>query len=376
MNIPIARPYLGKEEAEASAKVIESGWVTQGPQTERFENEVTAYTGAQYGVAVSSCTTALHLSLHVSGIGAGDEVICPSMSYIATANAIVYTGATPVFAEIDPATYNLDIEDVKKRISSKTKAIILVHQMGMPANLDSFISLAKEKEITLIEDAACAIGSVYKDKKIGCHSDLACFSFHPRKIITTGDGGMITTNDKKLADRLKKLRQHSMSVNDRVRHNSKAVITEEYTEIGFNYRITDIQAALGTEQMKKLDYIVQRRREIAKTYEKALDACPYIVAPVDSAETKSNFQSYSIRLTDNSPINRDSLMQKLLNNGIATRRGIMNIHREKPYQQLFPGITLPISEKTADQSLCIPLFPQMTQDEVEYVMESILAEMK
>src|SRR5580704_16775945 len=196
--IPIAKPYLTKKEAKAAYDTILTGWITQGPRVAEFEQKFAAYTNAKYAVAVSNCTTALHLAMIVSGVGQGDEVICPSMSYIATANAIKYVGASPVFAEINPANYNLDISDVEKKINSKTKAILLVHQIGMPADIDAFKELASKYHIGLIEDAACAAGSSYKGSKIGCHSDLVCFSFHPRKVITTGDGGMITTSDEKL----------------------------------------------------------------------------------------------------------------------------------------------------------------------------------
>ena len=253
--IPIAKPYLTEKEAQAAYDTILTGWITQGPRVAEFEEKFAAYTGSRYAVAVSNCTTALHLSMIVAGIGAGDEVICPTMSYIATANCIKYVGAIPVFAEIDPETYNLDLKDTESRITAKTKAILLVHQVGMPADIEGFQELAQRYNLKLIEDAACAAGSSYKGKKIGCHSELVCFSLHPRKVISTGDGGFVTTNREDYYLRLKLLRQHGMSVNDRVRHESAKVIFEDHVELGYNYRLTDIQAAVGIKHLEILDWI-------------------------------------------------------------------------------------------------------------------------
>ncbi|MFW5879287.1 MAG: DegT/DnrJ/EryC1/StrS family aminotransferase, partial [bacterium] len=307
--IPIAKPYLDKEEAQAAYDAVLSGWVTQGPRVKQFEEIFAKYVGASYAVAVSSCTTALHLSMIVSGIKEGDEVICPSMTYIATANAIKYTGAKPVFAEIDPTTYNLDIHHVKQLINKKTKAILLVHQIGMPCDIDSFKELAEEKNIILVEDAACAIGSSYKNKKIGSHSDLVCFSFHPRKVITTGDGGMISTSNKTLYEKLKLLRQHGMSISDAQRHSANQVVFEEHIEIGYNYRMTDIQAGVGIKQLAKLDSIVQKRRAIAKKYIDELKGIEFIRLPDETNGYYTNYQSFSIYLLDSCPIERDNLIQ-------------------------------------------------------------------
>lgn len=368
MKIPIAKPYLGKEEAEYAHQTILSGWVTQGPKVHEFEDKFAAYTGANYAVAVSNCTTALHLALIVGGIKPGDEVIVPSMSYIATANCVVHAGAKPVFAEVN-ADFNLDLEDVKKRLTSKTKAIILVHQIGMPAEIDEFSAFCKSKNLLLIEDAACAIGSEYKGKKIGCHSDLVCFSFHPRKVITTGDGGMITTAKKEYADRLKLLRQHGMSVSDRVRHNASIVILEEHIEIAFNYRLTDIQAAVGIKQLEKLDWIVEERRKIANRYLNELAGLRGIMLPMEGSFRKTNYQSFSLTFNENAAITRDDFMQKMLDAGISTRRGIMTSHREPAYGH-FPKVNLPITEKYSDNSVLIPLFVPMLEEEITYVIKT------
>lgn len=365
--IPIAKPFLTEEEAQAAYDTILTGWITQGPKVQEFEEKFAAYTGAKYAVAVSNCTTALHLSMIVAGIGPGDEVICPSMSYIATANSIKYVGATPVFAEVQPDTYNLDPVDVEKRITKRTKAILLVHQIGMPADIDAFQELCDRHGLKLIEDAACAAGSAYKGKKIGSHSELVCFSFHPRKVISTGDGGMITTNRQDYFERLKLLRQHGMSVNDRVRHESDKVIFEDHVEIGYNYRMTDIQAAVGIKQLEKLDWIVEERRKVAAAYLAAFKDIDCVRLPLEEDGYFSNYQSFSIYLKQNCPVDRNTLMQELLQRGIASRRGIMTSHRETAYKSLMPGIVLPVSEDLQDRSIILPLFVPMTMDEVETV---------
>jgi dTDP-4-amino-4,6-dideoxygalactose transaminase len=366
--IPIAKPYLTKEEAQAAYDTILTGWITQGPRVAEFEEKFAAYTGAKYAVAVSNCTTALHLSMIVAGIGPGDEVICPSMSYIATANCIKYVGATPVFAEVRE-DYNLDPVDAELRITPLTKAILLVHQIGMPADIDAFRMLCDKYNLMLIEDAACAIGSSYKGRKIGSHSDLVCFSFHPRKVISTGDGGMITTGNEDFHNRLKLLRQHGMSVNDRVRHESARVVFEDHVVIGYNYRLTDIQAAVGIHQLAKLDWLVAERGKIAKRYHEAFKNIPYLRLPIEPEGSVTNWQSYSIYLKPECPVSRNDLMQQLLDNGIASRRGIMTSHRETAYKEL--NLSLPFSEDAADRSVILPLYVQMTELEINKVIQTI-----
>jgi len=368
--IPIAKPYLTKKEAKAAYDTILTGWITQGPRVAEFEQKFAAYTGAKYAVAVSNCTTALHLAMIVAGVGPGDEVICPSMSYIATANAIKYVGAKPVFAEINPANYNLDLQDTAKKITDKTKAILLVHQIGMPADIDAFKELAASHNIKLIEDAACAAGSSYKGAKIGSHSELVCFSFHPRKVISTGDGGMITTNNEAYYNRMKLLRQHGMSVNDRTRHESSKIIFEDHLEVGYNYRLTDIQASVGIQQLAKLDWIIGKRRKIATRYHKAFKSIGCIQLPVEKKGYFSNYQSYSIYLKDDSPISRNDIMQKMLDAGISSRRGIMTTHRETAYTQEYAGLSLPVSEKASDRSIILPLYVPMNDDDIQKVIET------
>lgn len=367
--IPIAKPFLLEEEAQAAFDTILTGWITQGPRVQEFEEKFAQYTGAKYAVAVSNCTTALHLSMIVAGIGPGDEVICPSMSYIATVNSVKYVGATPVFAEVKGEDYNLDLEDAEKRITPRTRAILLVHQMGMPADIDGFKELCARYNLKLIEDAACAAGSAYKGRKIGSHSELVCFSFHPRKVITTGDGGMITTNREDYYDRLKLLRQHGMSVNDRVRHNSSKLIFEDHVEVGYNYRMTDIQASVGIKQLEKLDWIVQERRKVAAAYNEAFKDIDFVRLPLEKEQDYTNYQSYSLYLKDSSPIGRNDLMQKLLDLGIASRRGIMNSHRETAYKISGHEIILPVSEDLQDRSILLPVFVPMKNQEIIRVID-------
>jgi dTDP-4-amino-4,6-dideoxygalactose transaminase len=371
--IPIAKPYLTESEAKAAHDTILTGWITQGPRVAEFEQHFAAYTGAKYAVAVSNCTTALHLAMIVAGIGQGDEVICPSMSYIATANCIKYVGATPVFAEVDPRTYNLDVADAEKKITPKTKGILIVHQIGMPADIDAFQQLAGKYNLKLIEDAACAAGSAYKGGKIGSHAELVCFSLHPRKVITTGDGGFVTTNREDYYNRMKLLRQHGMSVNDRVRHEANKVIFEDHVEVAYNYRMTDIQAAVGIEQLKKLDWIVSERRKIAMQYLDAFKDISWIRLPFEQEGYFTNYQSFSIFLEEHCPISRNDLMQKMLDAGIATRRGIMTSHRETAYKQECAGLQLPMSEMASDRSIILPLYVPMKQEDIDQVISTFRA---
>lgn len=369
--IPIAKPYLTKDEAQSAYDTILTGWVTQGPRVEEFEKKFCEYTGADYAVAVSNCTTALHLAMIVAGISKDDEVICPSMSYVATANCIKYVGAKPVFAEIERDTYNISAEHAETLITEKTKAILLVHQIGMPGNIDAFKSLCNKHNIKLIEDAACAIGSSYKGKKIGSHSELVCFSFHPRKVITTGEGGMIATSNPEYYKRMKLLRQHAMSVNDRVRHQSDKVLFEDHLELGYNYRMTDFQAAIGLQQLKKLDWIISKRREIALRYNNELKEIDCIILPEEKEGYFSNYQSFSIYIKETCSISRNELMQKLLNAGIASRRGIMTSHRESAYKSDYNEIHLPVSEDASDRSIMIPIYIPMESSDIDHVISNL-----
>lgn len=369
-NIPVARPSIGLEEEGAVVEALRSGWVSQGPRVVEFEQRFAEYVGAAHAVAVSSCTTALHLGLVSAGITAGDEVLSPSLSFIATANAIRYAGASPVFVDIDPATYNLDPACIERAITPHTKAILVVHQIGLPVALDEISEIAKHRGLAVIEDAACAIGSKYKGRRIGMpHGLMACFSFHPRKILTTGEGGMITTNDESLAARLRKLRQHAMSVSDLERHSSSHVVTESYEEVGYNYRMTDLQAALGLVQLRRLDDMLARRRFLAARYSKCLSQLDWLVPPAEPVDCRHNFQSYMVRLNEKAPISRDCLMQELLSRGVSTRRGIMAIHREPPYMAAKWHNQLRQTNLLTDSTIILPLFYAMTDEEQDHVID-------
>jgi perosamine synthetase len=369
--IPIAKPYLTNAEADEASRVVLSGWVAQGPKVKEFEEKFAEYTGARYAVAISNCTAALHLSMIVSEIGAGDEVICPSMSYIATANSIRYTGATPVFAEVDPVNFNLDPADAESKITSRTKAIMIAHQIGMPADIDAFKEICARHNIKLIEDAACASGSSYKGKKIGSHSELVCFSFHPRKVITTGEGGMITTSNEKLRDRLKLLRQHAMASSSIDRHNTSSALSEDHVELGYNYRMTDIQAAVGIVQLSRLDEIVMERRNIAANFIRNLSDIKWLMMPEEKEGFFTNYQSFAVRVHNDSPVSRDELMLRLGEKGISTRRGVMTAHRETAYKDLYSKLSLPVSESASDNSLMLPIFVPMLKDDIGKIIERV-----
>jgi perosamine synthetase len=369
IKIPITKPYLGGEEKELISKVIDSGWVSQGPMVAEFEEMFAEYVGARYAVATTSCTTALHAALSVSGIGSGDEVIVPSLSFIATANAVIHCGAKPVFVEIDPETCNIDAGNIEAGVTEKTKAIMPVHQIGLPADIDAIKDIADRYRLKIIEDAACAIGSEYKGKKIGGHGNIACFSFHPRKIITTGEGGMITTDDLKIAERLRRFRHHGMSVSDLERHKAQRVIIESYLEIGYNYRMTDMQAAMGIVQMKKLPEILKKRQDIAERYNEAFSKIACLRVPKVPEYAVHNYQSYWVEILDNSTVNRNELMQRLLEKGISTKRGVMAIHKEPCYSKY--NVTLPNTERITANTIILPLYPSMADEEVQYVIEGL-----
>jgi perosamine synthetase len=298
-SVALTRPLIGEAEAEASRRPIMSGWLTQGPEVAAFEREFAAYTGAAHATAVSNCTTALHLALLAVGVGDGDEVITVSHSYIATANAVRYCKATPVFVDVDPATSNMDPALIAAAVTSRTRAILTVHQMGMPCDMASILAVARAHGLPVIEDAACASGSEIQidgrwDKVGKAHGDITCFSFHPRKVITTGDGGMLTTSNPQFDAQFRLLRQHGMSVSDRVRHNANEVIFEDHSVVGYNYRMTDIQAAVGREQLKRLPGIIADRRRLAAQYRTALADIPGLVFAHEPPWARSNWQSFWI----------------------------------------------------------------------------------
>jgi dTDP-4-amino-4,6-dideoxygalactose transaminase len=369
MEVPFARPYLTGDEGDAVAQVIASGWVSQGPRVREFEAAFAERVGAAEAVAVSNCTTALQLALYVSGVGPGDEVIVPSMSFIATANAVWQCGATPVFADVDPRTFNLDPYSAERAITSATKAIMPVHQLGLPADMNRFFSIADRHGLALVEDAACAIGATYHSRPIGSLGPLACFSLHPRKVITTGEGGMIAVQDPDVAARLRQLRQHAMDVSDLARHGSRDVVIESYPERGWNYRMTDMQAALGLCQLGVLDEILGERRRLAERYTAAIEDIDFVEPPFEPGYAQRTWQSYAVTIADDAPVDRNELMRLLLLDGVPTRRGVMAIHREGAYGDVV--VDLPNTDRASDTSLMLPLFAGLTDEQQDYVIDCL-----
>jgi perosamine synthetase len=392
MQIPIVRPQLGEIEVEAVSRVIRSGWIAQGPEVAAFERELADAVGAPFGVAVSSCTAALELCLRALGVGLGEDVVTVSHSFIATANAVVAVGARPIFVDIDPATYGMDANLLEAALTPRTRAVLCVHQLGFPCALPAILEIAGRHDIPVIEDAACAIGSEIeiagKWQRIGRpHGLAACFSFHPRKIITTGDGGMITTADEALAERLRLLRQHGMTVAKTLRHESQRLSFESFTEAAYNFRMTDMQAAMARPQLARLDAIVAERRALAERYRAELDGHPLLAPPQEAAWMRANFQSYPLRILPGTHLGQVAIMQHLLDRGIATRRGVGNAHAEPAYAKLTwtcgpePCAAeaheqgrcqhLRHSEKTRDDTIMIPLFHGMTKDEQDHVLSAL-----
>jgi len=406
MKIPVAIPELGEEEAIAAAEAVRSGWVTQGPRVAAFEQAFASVTGAVHAVAVSNCTTALHYALAGAGVSPGDVVITVSHSFIATANAIRHCGAEPVFVDIDPGTFNLDPARLAATLASdfaaredglwykdtarlatpesplshlkeplgRLTAILIVHQVGMPADMDAIMKIARTAGVPVVEDAACAVGSEIlfdgRWRRVGGPlGQSACFSFHPRKVITTGDGGMITTSDPALDRTFRLLRQHGMSLSDLARHKANTVEFEEYVITGYNGRMTDIQAAVGIEQLKRLPAIVRRRRELAAMYAERLSGVEGLILPVEPDYARTNWQSYVTRLA--LPDGQKQVLQYLLDHGVIARRGIMCSHLERPYATAWKAMDLRHSEEVRDTGLILPLYPAMTEEMIDTVVTTL-----
>ena len=374
--LPVTKPRMDEREAAAARRPILSGWVTQGPEVAAFEREFADLVGAPHACAVSNCTAALHLALLAVGVGPGDEVITVSGSYIATANSVRYCGATPVFIDVERQTGNMDPTRIEAAITPRTRAILCAHQLGMPCDLTAIVRFARRHGLKVIEDAACATGSEIRWKgrwqRIGRpHGDVACFSFHPRKVITTGDGGMLTTSNAAWDQRFRELRQHGMTVPDTVRHAARQVVFEAYNELAYNYRMTDIQAAIGREQLQRLPKLVAQRRELAQRYGELLRDIPGLRAPVEPSWARSNWQSYCVRLPDG--CEQQAVMQALLDEGIATRRGVMCAHREPAYAGCVSRTCgrLTESERAQDRGVILPLYHELSAAQQERIVETL-----
>ena len=371
-RINVMQPWLGPEEVAAVTEVIESGWVAQGPRVAEFERRFAEMQQAEHAVAVSSCTTALHLALVVAGIEAGDDVVVPSFSFIATANAATYVGARPVFADVDAETGNLTAETLTAALTERTRAVIAVDQGGVPVDLDALRAVCDPRGIVVIEDAACAAGSTYRGRPVGAGADIAAWSFHPRKILTTGEGGMVTTSRADWADRARRLREHSMSVSAAERHASTLSPPEQYTEVGFNFRMTDLQAAVGIVQLGRLPEVVERRRALAASYAKAIAGIDGLRAVADPSHGTGNFQSFWVEVLPEYPVDREGLLLALAAVEVSARRGIMASHRQPAYAGV--AVDLPVTERLTDNTLILPLFHQMSDSEQERVIEVLRTE--
>lgn len=373
-SVAFSRPFFGREEEEAAAATIRSGWVVGGPRLQEFEARFAALSGAPHAVGVSSWTTGAFLVLKALGIGRGDEVIVPSLTFIASVNVIVQAGATPVFVDIDPRTFNVAPEKLERLITPRTKAILPVDQIGLPCEIDQIMAIAARHGVIVIQDAACSFASRFRGEPVGAAAPITIYSLHARKVVTTGEGGMIATHDEQLAKRLKRLRHQGMSLSDFERHGASPTTFETYPEIGYNYRITDIQAAVGLCQLDRLESMLATRRHIAALYTRALAEHPFVEPPFVPDHAEPNWQSFQIRLKPDAPITRNRLMEELHAAGIATRRGVMASHHEEPYRAY--QARLPATDEAAANCLQLPMHSGMTDADADRVTGCLLRILK
>ena len=373
--IPISLPVTGQEEWEALKEPLMSGWLTSGPKVREFEQLFAERHGVKHALAVTSATTALHLALVALDIKEGDEVIVPAFTWVSTANVVLYCGAKVIFVDIDPFTFNINPEDLSKRITSKTKAIIPVHLFGLCADMDRIKEIAGN--IPLIEDGACAAGASYKGTPAGGLGTIGCFSFHPRKSVTTGEGGMITTNDDELAEIMGMLRNHGASISEEQRHHgAKPYILPDFNALGYNYRMTDLQGAVGVVQIKKLDQFINEREKWANFYTKELDSIPWLRTPKHGADYKHGWQSFVTFVDESkSPASRNEIMELLQQQGISTRPGTHAVHMLNFYKEKFniQPSDYPGAQAANNYSMSIPLHNRMVAEDFDYVVSVIKA---
>ncbi len=372
-NIPISHPDTGEEEWQALREPLRTGWLTQGPKVEAFEKAFAKRHGVKYALATSSCTTALHLILTALGIGPGDEVIVPAFTWISTANVILYCGATPVFVDVDRTTFNIDVTQISKKVNKRTKAILPVHLFGLCADIDAITEIAPG--IPIIEDAACASGSGYRGRSAGSLGMAAAFSFHPRKSITTGEGGMVTTNHEELAQKVNSLRNHGASISEEEReHGFQPYRLPDFNLLGFNYRMTDLQGAIGMVQLSKLDDFLEERQKWANLYHQELGDIPWLRTPIVPKGYRHGWQAYVCYIEESkSPLPRNEIMKALYSKGIHTRPGTHAVHMLGLYRQKF-GFTpdhFPGARDCDRYSMAIPLHNRMVSEDYEYVIRTI-----
>jgi dTDP-4-amino-4,6-dideoxygalactose transaminase len=371
-NIPISLPVTGEEEWNAVKEPLMTGWLTSGPKVREFESAFAKRHQVGCAIAVTSATTALHLALSALGIREGDEVIVPAFTWVSTANVVLYQGAEVVFCDIDPNTFNIDPEQLKGKITERTKAIIPVHLFGLCADMDAIKKIAGD--IPLVEDGACAAGAAYKGTPAGALGTIGCFSFHPRKSITTGEGGMLTTQNTELGERLAVLRNHGASISEEQRHHGpKPYILPNFDVMGFNYRMTDLQGAVGVVQLKKLDLFIKERQRWAEYYIQELSSVEWLDLPVYGEDYSHGWQSFVTLVNDKAPYSRNEIMEKLQEKGISTRPGTHAVHMLNFYKTKY-GIKpedFPGAQVANDQSMAIPLHNRMVADDFEYVVPAL-----
>ncbi len=368
--IYISKPDTGEEEWRALREPIESGWLTQGPKVAAFEKAFAARHGVQHALATTSCTTALHVILAAMGIGPGDEVIVPAFTWVATANVVLYCGATPVFVDVDRTTFNMDPAQVAAKVTPRTKAIIAVHLFGLCADIDAIAAAAPG--IPIVEDAACAAGAAYKGRHAGTLGLAAAFSFHPRKSITTGEGGMVTTNDAALAARVDSLRNHGAGVSEEMRHlGPKPYLMADFAVLGFNYRMTDLQGAVGLVQLGKLDRYIDERQQWAEFYARELADLSWLRLPTPDPRGRHGWQAYVCLLeSGRARLSRNGLMEALLERGIHTRAGTHALHTLRYYRERFgfQPEDFPVARECDAETIAIPLHNRMSEDDYRYVV--------
>jgi perosamine synthetase len=384
LKIPIAKTEFQEEDLENILRPLESGWVVQGPYVKEFENKWCKFTGAENSVAVTSCTTGLHLVLSALGVKSGDEIIVPSFTWVATANAVEYLGAKPVFCDISLTTFNIEIKNIKKLLTDKTKAIIPVHLFGLPVNMDEINDIAMKYNLFVLEDAACGFGAKYNNIHVGNFGKAGCFSFHPRKAITTGEGGMITTNDSELTEKLRSMRDHGAAISDLQRHmQNKPYLLPEFPYLGYNYRMTDIQGAIGSTQMDRAEAIHNRRNEIACRYINELKNIEWLNLPFTNEKYIHGFQAF-VCLFQNKKITpenidavsnkRNKFMDYLFDKGISTRPGTHAVHNLKYYREKYKinPLDYPNSLIADKCSIAFPIYPSLKMEELDYIIDCVI----
>lgn len=373
-NVAIALPVTGEDEWHAVRESIESGWLTQGPKVGKFEKQFAARHDAKHALAVTSCTTGLHLVLAAMGVGPGDEVIVPAFTWVATANVVLHCGATPIFVDVSRDTFNIDPELVAAKVTSKTKVIIPVHLFGLCADMDA-IKAVIPSHVKILEDAACAAGAQYKESWAGTLGDAASFSFHPRKSITTGEGGMVTTNDDELFDIMSQLRNHGATISEEQRHNGpKPYILPDFNLLGFNYRMTDLQGSVGLVQLPKLDDFIDERAKWAEYYRKELADVDWLKLPQEPISGRHGWQSFVTYVDPaKAPKPRNDLMEILQKNGVSTRPGTHAVHMLGLYREQFglQADDFPGARDCNDHTMAIPLHNRMSEEDYAYVVKMI-----